>query len=125
MEYTSGEAFFLLTLRHLHFSPQARRAGPLRDQRVLSRGFRPQLGAGARDRGDRNVGGRSECAEPVARAARDRAIARHIASNAQTKTPPPLAHICAGETAFLLFMTRKEEISLSLAGLAATYSPRA
>ena len=29
------------------------------------------------------------------------------------------------ETAFCLIMTRKEEVSLSLAGLAATYSPRA
>jgi hypothetical protein len=27
MEYASGEAFFLLTLRRLHISPQARRAG--------------------------------------------------------------------------------------------------
>jgi hypothetical protein len=29
------------------------------------------------------------------------------------------------EAAFFVFMTSKEEVSLSLAGLAATYSPRA
>ncbi len=50
MEYPPREAFFLLTLRHLHFSPQARRAGSFRRQRVLSRGFRSRLSAGARDR---------------------------------------------------------------------------
>ena len=40
MEYAPREAFLLLTLRHLHVSPQARGAGSFRRQRVLSRGFR-------------------------------------------------------------------------------------
>jgi hypothetical protein len=40
-------------------------------------------------------------------------------ANRQQKTPPP-----EGSGVFV-FMTSKEEISLSLAGLAVTYSPRA
>lgn len=46
-----------------------RGAGSFRNQRVLSRGLRSRLGSGARNRGDRDVGGRSERAELVAGAA--------------------------------------------------------
>jgi hypothetical protein len=38
----------------------------------------------------------------------------------KNKTPPP-----EGDGVFALIVTRKEELLLSLAGLAATYSPRA
>lgn len=58
-------------------------------------------------------------ANPMARAGRDRAIARCDGTSAQTKTPPRFP-----EAAFWI-RTSKEEDFLSLAGLAATYSPRA
>jgi hypothetical protein len=48
-----------------------------------------------------------------------------VVSAGHKKTPPPLAHRMRWGDGVLLIVTRKEEIPLSLAGLAATYSPRA
>ena len=50
----------------------------------------------------------------------DRKMQDRGRSARKTKKPPPET-----ETESCLIVTRKEEITLSLAGLAATYSPRA
>ncbi|MHC2707461.1 hypothetical protein ACVIQS_000322 [Bradyrhizobium diazoefficiens] len=72
MEYAPREAFFLLALRHLHVSSQARGAGSFRRQRVLSRGLRSRHGPGAGDRRHWHVRRRSQRAATMARATRSR-----------------------------------------------------